>query len=429
MNIKTIREVIEDQEIERNKILREERIVPRELKIDERYLAHPNILAVLGIRRAGKSVFSWLLLEGRKFAYINFDDERLYKIGAEDLNVILKTFYELYGSDLEYVILDEVQNVEGWELFANRLKRSKKVIITGSNSRLLSGELSTHLTGRYVDVTLFPFSFREYLNYRGVKTEGRYEYATEVVAGMERCLLDYIELGGLPEAYRFGRRFLEVVYRDILTKDIIKRHRIRAIAELENMAKYLMSNYSNEFTFSRLRKVTGIKRVETVRNFFNYLKDAYLFLMIERFSPKLKEQILAPKKVYCLDTGIVNSISLRVRGDFGRLMENMVAIELFRRRSYWYNNWEVFYWKDHGGNEVDFVVREGATVKELIQVSYLSGRDEVEKKKVRALVSASKELRCKNLIFITWDYEDEVEVDGLKLLFRPLWKWLLDIRG
>lgn len=428
MNVAEIRRVIQEQEEERKKLMTTERIIEREGGREKALNAirFPNILAILGVRRCGKSVFSWLLLGDRKYGYINFDDEALYGITAKDLNVVLKTFYELYGTDLEFIVLDEIQNVDGWELFANRLRRSKRVIITGSNSKLLSGELATHLTGRHIDFLLFPFSFREFLAYNGIsQNELKDSYLTESSATAERMLRDYIVKGGFPEVYKLGDEILKSIFSDIVKKDVIRRYNIKNVRVMEVLARYLVSNFSNEITFNKLKNIFEIKKISTIKNYISYLQDAYLIYIIERFSPKLKQQIIAPKKVYCIDTGIINRISPGSSEKLGKMMENIVLIELLRRKSYWYEDMEVYYWKDYQQHEVDFVVI--GKEDQLIQVCYNIEEFNTREREIRSLLKASREIACKKLLVITWDYEDEIEVENRRIEFIPLWRWLLRV--
>ncbi|MFN7170018.1 MAG: ATP-binding protein, partial [Candidatus Omnitrophota bacterium] len=212
-----IKAVIKEQREELQSIEKRERIINRELlEKATSYLRYPNVLAIVGVRRCGKSIFSYLVAKNKNFGYINFDDERIAGLRTEDLDKILQSFYELYG-DIEYVILDEVQNVKKWELFVNRLRRTKKVIITGSNSKLLAGELSTHLTGRYIDIMLSPFSFREYLDLNQIKIQK--DYTTREKAEILRHLEGFLTIGGFPEVNKFGKVILSRIYNDIITKD------------------------------------------------------------------------------------------------------------------------------------------------------------------------------------------------------------------
>lgn len=430
MNTEELKDIILLQREEMEEKFEKFKIIEREMGKSHllRFLEHPNILAIIGVRRCGKSVFSWQLFSGKKFGYINFDDERLAEIKANDLNKVLQAFYEIYGTDIEYFVLDEPQNIEKWELFANRLRRTKKVIVTGSNSQLLSGELATALTGRYISFELFPFSFREFLEYRGVEVSTF--QTTKNISQIKRSLAEYLKTGGLPETYLFGREMAFRIYSDIIEKDIIRRLRVRKRSALKELAKYLLTNSAKEITYRKLSHVFEIKDVHTVKNWIGGLENGYLFFILERFSPKLKEQIIAPKKVYCIDNGIITSASFRLSENTGRLMENLVAIELLRRKSYWHRNWEIFYWKDHQGREVDFVVREDLKVKQLIQVTYASAKDEIEQREIKSLLKAGDVFKNSKpeLVVVTWDYEGEEEVKGKRVKFVPLWRWLIGNR-
>ena len=426
METEEIKRVIVSQKEEMEEKFERGEIIEREVEVKKlrNFLARPNILVILGIRRCGKSIFSWQIFRDGKFGSINFDDERLVGIEAKDLDKILQAFYELYGK-IDKIILDEPQNVENWELFANRLRRSKKVIVTGSNSKLLAGELATHLTGRYIDFTLMPFSFREFLKYKKVEVKKEDFYSTVKVAEIKRLLENYVRLGGLPEVFTFGKEILVRIYGDIIEKDVLRRFKIKRKDTFKQFAKYLVSNIASEFTMRRLSATFEVRDSHTLKNWIDALENSYLFFILERYSPKLKEQIIAPKKIYCIDTGIVNTVSFRTSENFGKLMENLVGVELVRRKNYWYKNLEIFYWKDYQQNEVDFVLKEGLKVKQLIQVTYASSKDEIEKREIKSLVKASSQLKCKDLLVITWDYEDEQKIKNKKIVFKPLWKWLV----
>ncbi|MBN2014594.1 MAG: ATP-binding protein [Candidatus Altiarchaeota archaeon] len=427
METKILENIIKDQKREIERKFKEEKILKREyVNYTRKFLEYPNILAILGVRRGGKSIFSLLLSKQfergkEKAAYINFDDERLIWAKTEDLNKILQVFYGLYG-DVKLIILDEVQNIEGWELFANRLRRTKKVIITGSNSRLLSGELATHLTGRYIDHLLYPFSFRETLDFKpdiGL---------TEDNAKIRKKLQEYIEGSGFPEYRKFGSEIISRIYRDIISKDCINRYKIRDEETFRELANYLISNFSGEFTYSKLSRVFGIKDVHTTKNYVSYIRDAFLIVVLERFSPKLKQQVIAPKKVYAVDQGLCNFISFKLSKNQGKIFENIVCIDLLREKSV-NSHVGVYYWKDHQGREVDFVVKEKSKIKELIQVCYDIEDLETKEREINALIRAGEELRCNNLTVVTDDYEAEETTENQKtkrkIRFIPLWRWLL----
>ncbi|MGC8558350.1 MAG: ATP-binding protein [Nitrososphaeria archaeon] len=429
MNIQEIKRVIISQNEEMEEKFQIRRIIGREPGVEnlKKFLAQPNILVIMGIRRCGKSVFCRQVLKGERFGYVNFDDERLYGITSRELGLILQAFIELYGN-VDYVVLDEPQNVEGWELFANRLRRTMKVIITGSNSRLLSGELATHLTGRHIDFTLMPFSFREYLIYSGTSASENDLFSEIRVAEIKRRLEEYMKKGGMPESYVFGNEMLARIYGDIIEKDVLARTGVRMKGTFRELTRYLISNTASEFTFRKLSNVFGVKDVHTLRNWVTALESSYLIFVIDRYSPKLKQQVIAPKKIYCIDTGLANVMSFKTEERYGKTMENLVAVELLRKKSYWYSSLEIFYWKDHRQNEVDFVIKDGAQVKQLLQVTYASERTEIDNREIRALLRAGSELKCNNMALITWDYEDELIEDGRKISCIPLWKWLLSKR-
>ena len=426
MNVEEIKRIIVAQKEEINDTFKREKIIDRIIPNQKltQALNHPNILAILGIRRSGKSICSTLLLKDKAHGYLNFDDERIVDIKPEELNLILQAFYELYGSNLEYLILDEIQNVEKWELFATRLRRTKKVIITGSNSKLLSGELATHLTGRYIDFILYPFSFQEFLNLYGIQITKKDFYSTQKISEIKEKLRTYINVGGFPEVHKFGRSMIMKTYEDILKKDVLLRYKIKYKTTFKELAKYLISNTSHEITFAKLRAVTSIKNVHTIKNYTDYLSTAYVIFLIERFSFKLKNQLLAPKKIYCIDTGLTNSLSVKFSENFGKSLENIVAIDLLRKKSYWNPDLEIYYWKNHQQQEVDFIIKKGPKVQQLIQVSAASGHDEIEKRECTSLLKASEELLCNNLLIITWDYEAKETLSGKVITFVPLWKWL-----
>jgi len=427
MNVQEIKSVIISQREDMEEKFMEGRIIEREPDVNNlrQFLPYPNILAILGIRRCGKSVFSWQIFRNETFGYINFDDERLFGVKAKDLDLVLQAFYELYGN-IDFIILDEPQNVEGWELFANRLRMNKKVIITGSNSRLLSGELASHLTGRHIDFMLMPFSFREYLKYKRVSLSSEDFYSTRKVAELKKHFEEYMKIGGMPEVYLFGREILVRIYADIIEKDVLRRFKIRMKETFKELAKYLISNVASEFTIRKLSHIFEVKDVHTVRNWLDALENSYLFFILERYSPKLKEQLIAPKKIYCMDNGLVNAISFRANERLGKLMENLVAVELLRRKKYWYNSSEIYYWKDYQQNEVDFVLKEGTQIKQLIQVTYASSKNDIGEREIKGLIKASNALICKDLLIITWDYEDMINIGNKIIKCMPLWKWMLN---
>ena len=310
--------------------------------------------------------------------------------------------------------------------FVARLRTSKRIIITGSNSGLLRGNLSTFITGRHSDVVLFPFSFREFLKTNGVELDQNWEYSTDKKADIKRLLNDFLVKGGFPEVQKFGTRILQGIYRDIVENDIILQHKIRNMEAIRSLSLYLSSNLCKEISFEKLAGYVGVKNGHTVAKYVGYLEEAYMFFLLQRFSFKLKEQFIAPRKVYVVDTGIADSIAFRVSPDRGRQMENLVFVELMRRNIYFALNLELYYWKDHRGREVDFILKKGSEIVELIQVSHISSRMDINERETYSLVLASTDLKCTALTVITWDYEDEEILEGKVIRYIPLWKWLLN---
>ena len=420
METEELKRIITDQKFEIEEKFENEIIIERaKISYAKPFLKYPNILAVLGVRRCGKSIFSLLLARklSENFGYVNFDDERFVGISSRDLNKILEVFYELYGA-VDFIVLDEPQNVQGWELFANRLRRTKKVIITGSNSRLLSGELATALTGRHIDVFMSPFSFREALNFEPNI------YRTEDIARVKREFEKYLNGSGFPEFLKFGPQIVRNIYEDIVTKDCLSKHEIRYESSFKELTKYLVSNFSLEFTYSKLSKIIGIRDVHTVKNYIMYLEQAFLIRTLERFSFKLKQQIIAPRKVYVADHGFANFMSFKLGEDLGRLVENIVCIELFNEFAE-KHGFEIYYYRNSRGHEIDFVLKQGPEVKQLIQVCYDISDPGVKERELKSLIEGSEELRCRNLLVLTHDQEGEEKFQGRKIKTLPLWKWLL----
>ncbi len=423
MDTRILQRIIEDQRDEIERKVKRENIINRG-KTDEikEFVKHPNILTILGVRRCGKSILSYLIFGDEKFGHINFDDERLSEFKVSDFDNMLEAFYGIYGKELNCFIFDEIQNVDMWEKFVSRLRMNNRIIITGSNSKLLSSEISTSLTGRHIDYTLFPFSFEEFLLYNGVKPNIN---LTRDIGVVKNLLNKYINSGGFPETYTLGKNILMSIYNDIIEKDVIRRYKIRKVNEVRSMARYLVANFSSEISYNKLKNILNLN-ISTAKKYSDYISAVYMVFFIEKFSYKPKKQITGPRKVYCMDNGIANIISLKFSENTGKLMENLTAIHLMRLKA---NNmdFDVFYWKDYQQREVDFVIKEGLKVSRLIQVTYASGKDEIAKREIKGLIKGSDELKCDNLYMVTWDYEDEGNFDGKTIKFIPLWKWLINL--
>ena len=252
-------------------------------------------------------------------------------------------------------------------------------------------------------------------------------YTTKEKSVLLNHLKNYLEDGGFPEVYKFGKSMSAKIYEDIITRDILLRHRIKKIDELKKLGRYVVSNSANEITYSKLSRILGIKHISTVSNWISYLEEAFLIVKVERFYFKLKQQFIAPKKIYTIDTGLIDSIGFKFSEDKGRIIENVVAIELQRRKNFQLDM-EIYYWKDPQQREVDFVLKEGNRIKQLIQVSFINSKEDINEREIKSLIKGGEELKCRNLIMITWDYEGEEKVKGKKIRYIPLWKWLLETK-
>ncbi len=412
-----IRDILLIQKRELESRLREKYV---ERAADSKKLTSGLINVIMGPRRAGKSFFAvHALSKMGAFGYANFDDEKL--VETKDYNEIINAINSIYNSP-KYLLLDEIQNLEKWELFANRLHRQGySLVITGSNSNLLGKELATHLTGRYSLINIFPFSFKEYLD-----TEGKELTESET----KEKLFNYLTYGGYPEPLLKKaeyKDYLSTLFNSIIYKDIVKRFRIRYVQAIEDLAVYLISNTAQEFSYNTLSRITKCKSVHTVQKYLGYLEEAFLFFKIDRFSFKVREQISSNKKIYCIDNGFIHAKAFRFSPDIGKLYENIVAVEL--KKSEMNGHANIYYWKSQQQEEVDFVVRQGIKIKQLIQVCHDISEIKTKDREVRALLKAGREFGCKNLLVLTEDYEGEEEISWFgiseKIRFMPLWKWLL----
>ncbi|MUM64932.1 AAA family ATPase [Acidianus infernus] len=412
MNVEEAKRIVADQ-----KELVEEKLSQNYIKRDvgdvERFLRIPNVLAILGVRRSGKSTLSLMLMKELKvkFAYLNFDDESLFGITTEDLRNIEQAIYEVYGNDVIYLVFDEIHNVKGWELFISRLRESKRIIITGSNSKMLSGELATALTGRHSDIVLFPFSFREYLRFRNINVEN--PISTRDVVTVKVALEKYLEEGGFPEALIIGKDQVDVIYNDILFKDVVFRYKIREMGKFKEFSRSIISYYSSEVSLSKLTKVVNVDK-KTIDLWAFGLENSYLIYFLPRYGEKLKERLTFNKKVYVVDPGVVSRIALRAR-DKGRVIENVVAIKLLRE-----NQLKGLYYIKGKDFEVDFYDELNSR---LIQVTYAV--DKVEEREIKGLMKANELVKARELIVVTYDIEGKEEREGKEIKFIPLYKFLL----
>lgn len=377
---------------------------------------------VIGVRRSGKSTLieKVLLQSGLHPAYVNFDDERLAGIGASDLNNLLEAIYIVYGQ-FDCLFLDEVQNVDGWPLFVNRLLRQGiRLFVTGSNSKLLSGELATHLTGRHNKVELYPFSFAEYCNYKNVDVRS---FSTKATALCQKALYDYLAEGGFPELFNEEnkRGYIKALLDAIINNDVARRFRIRNIEVLRNMATYLADNLAQEFKPAVVGKLFGVSN-HTAENYYQYLKEAFLFVGIHKFSYKSKERI-RNEKVYAVDTALASFRSDSFSfANLGWHLENVVFIELLRRSRPQYS--DIFYYRDQSF-EVDFVVARNGVVEQLIQVPYDISNPKTLNRETNALLKGAVKFNCHNLLLINISANQSLQFGRETIQMVSATKWLL----
>lgn len=376
----------------------------RHTKYDaDELLQNPLIKLITGPRRVGKSVFALLMLQGKNFAYLNFDDNQLLEKWDEDL--AMSALDDVYP-DYDFMLLDEIQNLPEWNLWVSKLyRRGKNLIIIGSNAKMLSSEMATVLTGRYLQIEMLPFSLDETMRWKNISPD-REEQAAQAIVLAD----DYMRNGGYPEtipARSITKSYLSTLFDSILLKDVAQRHKVRNTSDLYNLATYLLSNFCNPISANELAGELGMSSVATTKKFCDYLNEPYLFFYLPRFNNKLKLMNKAPKKVYVVDNGFVQSTAFNLSENLGRLLENQVFVELLRRG--YIPGQTLFYYRTRNDKEIDFVTRKGAKVEQLIQVCYDMTSEKTRKRELDALVEAAEELHCDNLLVITNSKKEHIE--------------------
>lgn len=372
-------------------------------------LQNPLIKLITGPRRVGKSVFALLMLQGKNFAYLNFDDSQMLEKWDEDL--VMSALDDVYP-DYDFLLLDEVQNLPDWDLWISKLyRRGKNLIITGSNAKMLSSEMATVLTGRYLQIEMLPFSLDETMRWKKISPE-REEQAAQTMVLAD----DYMRNGGYPEtipARSITKSYLSTLFDSILLKDVAKRHKVRNTTDLYNLATYLLSNFCNPISANELAGELGLSSVSTTKKFCDYLNEPYLFFYLPRYNNKLKLMGKAPKKVYVVDNGFVQSTAFNLSENLGRLLENQVFVELMRRG--YIPGKTLFYYRTRNDREIDFVTRKGTRVEQLIQVCYDMTSEKTRKRELDALAEAAEELHCNNLLVITGSQNETIVSNGLSI--------------
>lgn len=403
------------------------------------YISQREILIITGVRRSGKSSLMRLLcddllknsdIQENNILYLNFEDERFIPFTFEDFEPLYETFFEIENPKGKiYLFLDEIQNIEGWEKWLNRLYEFEdvKIFVTGSNASLLSSEISSALTGRNRQVVNWPFSLRESLRLRGITFDTKSQYKRQKKVEIKRRFNEYLEFGGFPEVLKIeDTTLLDQYYKDIIYRDVITRYGIKNVQEIKELTLFLAANPGTLQSFKNMQRMIGVKSQNTVKNYLEALNNVYLFFSVDMFDYSLKRQIYNPSKIYSIDVALSNSISFKFSRNIGHSYENIVFLELLRR------NRELYYWRSGRGAEVDFVIKKGLEIVEAIQVCFSLADEKTRKREFQALKEAKDELRVGLLTVITEDEEATVAIDSAdgdaEINIIPLWKWLLQFQ-
>lgn len=385
-------------------------------------IATPQIVVITGLRRVGKStllaqIASRYLTDS--YYFVNFEDERLLNFHVNDFDLLHETLISLFGEKKTF-LFDEIQNVPEWERFVRRLHdQGYKFIITGSNASLLSQELGTRLTGRSIRIELFPFSFREYLQFLKVKIPDMKVLTTKQKGQMQKYSREYLLSGGIPDALKYPELEIhKTLYDDVLYRDIATRYQIDNVKSLKELAFYLVSNISSLISFNKLKDLLKLGSVNTVKNYIEYLENSWLFFIVNKYAYSVKEQQIAAKKVYGIDTGLIRSVGFSFSKNLGKLTENMVFLQLKRKSQ------DIYYYKTGQDYEVDFFLPKE---RMLLQVVHHFDMPETRERELRALVEAAGEQKTsEKLVIVTQDKKETVIREDMKIEVIPLYEWLLE---
>lgn len=397
-----------------------------------RFIPQREIVLITGVRRSGKSSLMRLICDDivasmsvplSNILYLNFDDERFVDFKVDDFELLYESFLELESPNgRKYLFFDEIQNIKGWERWLNRLYEFEdvKIFVSGSNASMLGSEISTVLTGRNRQVVNWPFSFREFLRLRKYNFEKNDIYLREKRVEIKKMLREYFELGGFPEVLKNNDpTLLEQYYRDILYRDIIARYSIKHIKEIKELSLFLASNIGTIHSYRSMQSAIGAKSITTIKNYLELLAEVFLFRYTDIFDYSVKRQIYNPSKVYCVDAALSSSIGFTFSQNKGHIYENIVYIELLRRKS------DIYYWKSKKGKEVDFIIKRGLKATEAIQVCFSLDDEKTRQREFQALVEAKNDIGIESLTVITDDEDGNINIDGADIKITPLWKWLI----
>ena len=411
--------IVLNQRKERDELLSRPYLTRRISQDSDTLLNSHLIKLITGPRRVGKSTQALLMLRDKNFAYLNFDSQQL--LDAWDASLVMRMLDDVYPG-YDYLLLDEVQNLDAWDLWVSELYRQgKNLVITGSNAKMLSSEMATVLTGKYLQVEMLPFSLEELFDWHKLDL---HHLMPEQGAECKVLADDYLRNGGYPEAVasrQLVRSYLDTLFDSIVWKDVAKRHNVRNTTDLNNLAVYLVSNFCNPLSANELAEELGLSSVNTTKKYMDYLHEPYLFYYLSRYNNKLKLMKKAPRKVYVVDNGFVAAKAFFVTENLGRLLENQIFIELVRRG--YDTEKTMFYYRSRNDKEVDFVLRQGAHIERLVQVCYDLSSPKTEKREVDAIVECAGELKCDSLTIVTYDDDRTIEKDGYRIDVIPISKF------
>ena len=406
--------IILNQRKERDKLMSRPYLTRRNQNTNS--LDSSLIKLITGPRRVGKSTQALLMLRDKNFAYLNFDNNSLLE--KWDANLVMKLLEDVYPN-YEYILLDEVQNLDAWDLWVSELYRmGKNLVITGSNARMLSSEMATVLTGKYIPIEMLPFSLEEFYDWNKLDLQMlKPEQKTDSLVLTD----DYLRNGGYPETVasrQLTKSYLDTLFDSIIWKDVAKRHKVRNVTDLNNLATYLVSNICSSISASDLATELGLSSVNTTKKYMDYLHEPYLFFYLSRYNNKLKLMKKAPRKVYVVDNGFITSKAFSLSENLGHLLENQVFIELLRRG--YDTEKTLFYYRSRNDKEVDFVLRKGTRIECLIQVCYDMSEQKTEKREVGSIIECAGELKCQNLVIVTNNDKRTIMKDGYKIDVVPI---------
>lgn len=392
--------------------------------IADEWLQTSEILIISGIRRCGKSVLMQQIRDRlvEKDFFFNFDDERLANFKLDDFQKLQECFVELFGEQHTYYF-DEIQNIEGWERFVRRLYNAgNKIVITGSNARMLSRELGTHLTGRYIQVEIYPFSFQEYLAMNEIPVNAKTLYTTTGRATMVKSFVKYMECGGFPKFLQDGSvSYLTSLYESIIYRDILTRNGLTNEKEMLELMFYLASNATKRVTYSSLGKVVGIQHPDTIKNYLEYIQQTYLISQLFRYDPSVKKQMMSPKKIYFVDNAIIKRIGFNATENNGVFLENLVFIELKRR------GWDVYYYADK--KECDFIVRKGLHISDAYQVTLKMDSPQTREREIAGVREAMQAYSLSKGYILTFEGKETITFDdGTIVEVVPVSEWILQYK-